>query len=425
MNSLKSLAAITVGAIVLSVAFALSTKDRTTRIDVDSSTERSLQHTESGDEGEFVLKDEGVTLKAKWRGAFKLNVAGTDIDTLDRYLEILIKQDGVEQRAVFKRDDDEIHRRYFVDDKKQPTGDETDEEIAQLVTHFLRASGMNAEERVETLKEAGGVAAVLTEIDVLEGDHAIRRYVTALAEHADLSESEIARLATQIERIESDHDLSRSLYALLRQDAITPDLAPKLLNVANQIESSHDLRKVVEAFADRPLDEEAVDLAIGVFRRIDSNHDLRQAALALLESDMLDADSSARILTAATEEIEGDHDLKTLLSMTAPDFATSDAFKGAWLDGLREISSDHDRRISIVEVAENGDISNTEDWRALILEASGIDSSHDQRVALTAIADAFETDPILVEAYREAATKIDSEFDRKRALAALGDHDEE
>ncbi|MEM9495735.1 MAG: hypothetical protein AAGA09_07000 [Pseudomonadota bacterium] len=422
MNNIRTLAAMTVGAILLSVFFAVALNDTTREVDIDGGEERSVQHVESGDEGEFILKDEGRFLKAKWRGPFKVSASGADIEKLERYLEIFLKKDGVERRAVFKRDDeDEISRRLYVDNEKQPVSAETDEEIAVLLKGFLRASGMNAKERVAALVRIGGADAVLEEIALLEGDHALRRYVMALTKTADLDAEQIDALIGYASAIEGDHELSRSLQAILQYEDVPASLTPALLTAAASIDSSHDLRKLVEAIAKRPLDNETTDLALDMFRRIDSDHDLRQAALALLDNDALMEEGAPRILAAAARAIDSDHDMRTLLEITAPDFTKNASFRDAWLDGLGSIDSDYDKRVSIERVVSAGGVARAEDWRALIDATEDIDGSYDKRLALVAIAEKFDAAPELLVAYRDAAEGIDSDFDRENALEALLD----
>jgi len=420
MNSLKTLAAITIGAIILSLTFALATKDRSARFDADTKSGRSMQHIVNGDRGEFILRQDGVTIEAKWRGSFELNAAGTDIDQLERELEIEIEEDGEERRVVFERDDGAIKRRFYIDDEKQPDGADTDAAVAVLLTRFFRASGMKAEERVGILLDQSGASAVLQEIGMLQSDHAVRRYATVLTEKADLTDDEIGALIGYVEKIESDHDLGQSLQAILEHETVSAALMPALIAAARSIESDHDLRKLVEAFAKRPLNAEALDFALNLYERIESDHDLRQAAEALLENEALDEEGAARLLKAATTQIDSDHDMRLILVQSAARFSGGGAFAGAWLDGLSSIESSHDKRLAITELAEAGDHPAAV-WRALIIATKTISSSHDQRLALIALAEQFDAEPELVSAYRDAAAKIESSHDREKALKAIGD----
>ncbi len=413
MNSLKSLTFLTVGAILVSVTFALATKDRTSRISIDSDDGHSIQHIVNGDRGEFLLRDDNRRLRAKWDGEFDITDDGTGIARLEDELEIELTEDDEKHRVEFQDDDGDIKAALYIDGEKQEASDETTAEISRLLLHFLRASGLKADERVASLLSSGGPEAALAEMRLLEGDHAKARYAIAVSEKADLNDAQILELIEIIKPIDSDHDLSRAIRSILEHESISPEITPALIGAASGIESDHDMRKIVEAFAERPLTPAAMDIALSLYENIDSDHDLRVSAQALLENKALDDASAARMLSVAATEIDSNHDMRLILTESAARFAKGGDFAKAWLAGLDEIDSSHDQRTAIVEVAELGELD-SEAWAALIGATGAIDSSHDQRVALIAILDNFDPTPELVSACRDAAARIDSDHDREK-----------
>lgn len=420
MKSLKSLGAVTIGAILVSATYALAVKDQNIRINIDSDDERSIRHTVNGDRGEFILREENETLEASWRGDFELTDDGNGIKSVDRKLEIEIATDDETQRAVFEDDRDGVDIRYFVDDEKQDDGDETDSAVAALVLKFLRSSGVQSDERVEALIETGGTAAVIAELDFLEGDHAFRRYATALSEQAELSKDEIITVAEKLKTIESDHDLRLALKSILENQTLTAEILPALISAAEGVESDHDLRLLVEAFAERPLDADAMELALGLYSRIESDHDLRVAAEALLENNDLSAAQAARLLETAAKAINSDHDMRLVLEETSSMFSKDQTLTDAWLDGLATLSSDHDKRLSIEAAAEEANHPQLA-WIGLIEASTNIESERDLRLALESIAENVDFDADIIRAYRQAADGIESERERQLALEVLGD----
>lgn len=423
MNSLRMLGAIVIGAIIISTTYALAVRDRSVHWSSDSDEGRSVRHLVNGDRGEFSLKDEDRSLKAKWRGEFELSAEGNDIIDVDRSLDIEIDEDDVKERLDLKNDDGELVKTYYRNGDRQDAGAETDAAISALIVKFLRLSGLKAEERVGAILDNQNADAVLEEMNYLESDHALRRYAVALTESAELSPENITALADKLSNIESDHDLRRALSAILEHETVTAELTPALLNAANGIESDHDLRKLLEEFAEKPLTEDAMDIALGLFERIESDHDLRQAADAFLSSDALTQEQAARLLTAAADQIESGHDMRMILSESSGLFSQSDALTTAWLKGYDVLESSHDQRLSIAEAADIGGHP-VAAWEMLIGRAGMIESSHEQRLALEAIAPHIEGEPELIAAYRGAAAKIESDHDRERTLGAIDAEEE-
>ncbi|MEO1241256.1 MAG: hypothetical protein AAFX54_05060 [Pseudomonadota bacterium] len=420
MKSLKTLGAVAIGSIVLSATYALAIKDHSTRLDVEDDGERSIRHTVNGDRGEFVRRNDESTLEATWRGDFELTDDGDGISSIEKKLEIEFEDDDEIRRALFEKDGDGVGVSYFVDGERQPAGADTDSAISALLLEFLRASGVQSDERVAALLKNGGVENVLTELEFLEGDHAFRLYAVALTEQSELSDGEVTKLADSLQSIESDHDLRLALRAILENETVSAETTPALINAASGIESDHDLRLLVEAFAERPLDADAMDLALDLYARIESDHDLRVSAEALLENGDLSPAQAARILKTAADTIESDHDMRLVLTQTAPMFSAEPELTDAWLDGFSALESGHDQRLSVEAVAEEAGHS-PEAWTALIDASETIESDRDRRKALEAIAANFGDDASLIAAYRTVADKIESERERERALEAIGD----
>jgi len=113
MKSLKTLSAVTIGAIILSTIYALAMKDQSVRIDIDSGDERSVRHTVNGDRGEFILRDAEETLEATWRGDFELTDDGNSIKSVERKLDIELETADETRRVLFEDDSNDVKATYF------------------------------------------------------------------------------------------------------------------------------------------------------------------------------------------------------------------------------------------------------------------------------------------------------------------------
>lgn len=420
MQNLRTLQIAVAGAIVLSASYALIVRDQSVNVSVDSEDGSSIRHVVNGERGEFRLKDDERILSAKWRGDFDLAATGDAIAALEDTLEIELEENGAVARAVLETKADAIETRYFLDGEEQPEGAQTDAAIAELVVAFMRASGVKAEARVEALIAAGGTNAVLAEIGDMDNDNAIQRYAVALSRQAEMSDAEVGALAQTLKTVESDGEVQQALSAIIENQTVSAEVAPLLLDAARGIEGDHDMRKLLETFAEGPLNAEAADLAIDLYARIDGDYDLRKAAEALLENDALTDAQAARILATAADRIDGDHDMRLVLSETALRFSETAAFTEAWLAGFDALQSSNEQRLSIEEAAEGDHPAAA--WAALIERTEAIGSDHDRRLAMQAIAERIDaSDQALAAAYRAAAEGIGSDHDRRRALEALED----
>ena len=420
MNSLKTLAALVGGVIVIAVLYgiAFGGKDGAVHIDFDDGD--GVRHIVSGDRGDFMLRDGDFSLESSWRGDYELSADGSDIARLDRKLEIKRADGDVSERAVFENDDGDVERLFYRDGEKQEAGAAADEAVRALLLAFLRASGVKADERVEILMREGGVAAVLDEMDLLQGDHARQRYISTLTEQAELTPEQLRRLAGVISGMEGDHDIRLAISAVLEKEKVSTEDLPLIFETARNIEGDYDLRRVIETFAEQDLNEDAIALALDLFDEIDSDHDLRKAGEAILKQDSLTAQGAALLLSAAAEHVGGDHDLRLLLSDAAPFLARSDQVVDAWLKAFDSIGSDHDMRVALEEASKVDELSD-EAAVKLINSTRRIGSDYDHRQALAAFADRARNNPELLAVYRASAGEIGSDHDRDEAFEAIGD----
>ncbi|GJL94147.1 MAG: hypothetical protein DHS20C05_05520 [Hyphococcus sp.] len=384
MNSLRTLAFIVIGAVLISAAYAFSARDNNHGNSFDDDDGRTVRQTFIGDKGEFLFRDENRKIKAEWNGEFSLDEAGSSVGDLDDELEITLQENGVKERIEFEDRRSGIEVTYYRDGEEQDASEETDAAIAAGFLKFLRASGMKADERVSIILARGGNAAVLEEISVLEGGHALRAYTDAFTVQANLTAADIISLTEKLSVIESDHDLSGALETILENETLSEEAAVALINAAQSIDNDHELRQLIEAFANRPINEEAMNLVMTLFERIESDHDLRVAAQTLFENDRLNAAQTEKLLDAAADNIESDHDLRLVLTESADMILESEALSQAWFNAYEHISSDHD-----------------------------------QRLALEAIAEKISDNEVLLAAYRKAANEITSDYDREKALGYI------
>ena len=367
--------------VAAAITFAVVFGENETEFNVNDGT--SIRHTVRGDSSEFSLREGDLAIKANWRGKLKLDKTGDAIAYVEDFLEIEFEEDGERERLRLTKDGREVDTSYWRDGNEQEPGDETDAQVGDLVMRFLRASAFEADMRVEKILEAGGVDAVLAEIDQLSSDYAVRQYSAAISKQKTLNTEQVSALIDRLAVIEGDHDIAQALLAIADHQSLKDAATLKLLAAAEKIDSDYEKRRVLSAMTTRPLSGDAASAAIALLSSIESDHDIRVSAEGLLSQETLSDEHAAELVSVATAEIDSDHDLRLVLTAAAPRLGDN-VVADAWLEAFSDLGSDYDKR-----------------------------------VALEAAADLATSDDALLARLHEAATLIDSDYDRQRALAAL------
>lgn len=419
MNSLRILGALVIGALVLAALYGASFGDRGASADFDIDDGEGGRHVVSGDKGEFSLHRDGLKIKASWRGDYALNANGDGIATLDHKMEIQREKDGDDERVVFEQSKGGVASAYFLNGEEQSDSEEATIAASDLFVAFLRASGAKAEARTKLMLANADADAVIKEIASQDIDHTRRRYAAALTEQTDLSPAQLRTLLTEMKDIASGTDLRSALGAIFENETVGTEQIPLFLEAAQGIDGDYDMRRLIETFAERPLSDDAMTLAISLIEDIESDHDLRRASEALLAEKTLSPQNAARILSTAGGHIESDHDLRLILSDAAGFLAKGAAPADAWLNAFDGLASSHDQRRALESAVASGEIP-TKVRAALLEKIQAIDSDHDRRLALELFADDAVGDPALLAAYRTAASEIASDYDRRLAMEAVG-----
>jgi len=369
-----------------------------------------------GDSGSFQLKDGKLAVAAKWKGDFAFAGDGRSLTSLDRSLQVEVKEGDEVRKATFEFKDGKIVISATRNDKALAPA-EADAEAAALLQTFARTSSVNAEERLKAIIAGGGKAAAFEEIGVLTGGHASGAYIGALAKLATLDDDEIVRLAGMIAAFKSDYAKRQSLVALLENQTLSERGFEAIVSAARSIGSDHEVRLIVEALAGRALSAANAGAATELLSAIESDHEIRLAAEALIDSKAVPNAVAARAVSAALDAINSDYEKRLVIEATAGRLGDTEV-AAAVIKGVGAIKGGHDRRLAIGTIADNlGPASPS--WTALVLSARGVDGDHDRRLAVEALAAKAPNDEAVRAALADVAASIGSDHDRRLALDAL------
>jgi beta-lactamase regulating signal transducer with metallopeptidase domain len=210
--------------------------------------------------------------------------------------------------------------------------------LGRAVPALLRASGIQAEERVARIYRRSGFDGVMEEIARIPGDSSASRYLGALlaeglgpsetgqalewaGEHVDsdyalrrVAEAALDRsdegsevdgnLAVQVlalgRTIDSDYELSELLIAVTERLAGGTPLPPDYFETVARIDSDYEIRRALEAAIDRgDLEDTTVGAVLEAVARIDSGFEARTVLEALADTGAVTGERAAEYRQAA------------------------------------------------------------------------------------------------------------------------------
>jgi len=388
---------------------------------------------------------------------FTLNGDFTDIAAIDDDGSVTIDQSGgdVDHRVELRAKGATITRRWFVDNTERPYDAAAREWFTATLTDLIRRTGYQAEERSRWVLKTRGVEGMFQEIALLDGDYAKRTYYQALIADGKADPAVVSRVVTQAgNELTSSYDLAELLVLVGRLYPLTEPMRSAFVAASNHLDSDYDRHRVLSVvLANRNLPDDLASAILSSAGGITSDYDLAEVLVVLIQRHPI-TDGMREPFFKAVNHISSDYDrhrvLATVLAQQPP---AGPALVADALASVGQISSSYDRAEVLVEVA--GAYPLSESLRTPFFAATdGIDSDYDHARVLTALIDQSKlSDPVIAsviastrkigsstnqadvlvallqhnrlsatlrQAYVEVAKGIDSDYDKNRALAALG-----
>jgi len=259
-----------------------------------------------------------------------------------------------------------------------------------------------------------GVKRVMT--FKLEKDNSIRRTWTVNGKTEAAGEESRRWLASVLPVILRESGLQR-------EDRITRFLAKggveAVVAEMQRIETGHARRQYMQSLVERgPLTDKQLGLIWPVIAGIDGDYDKRQALTRLIAKQTLGAAQQATVL-GLTSRMDSSHEKRSVLIALAPRLQPEPAVQTAWANVLKAMDSDYERREAVTALIRRDGGSPTVVDLAL-QSVRFIDQDYERASALVALLRVL-TEPTLarVTAYVEAASGIQSDFERRNALESL------
>ena len=365
----------------------------------------------------FRMKSDSLGVDVEIDGEVEFDAAESDIVSLSDEATIEQTVGGVEHRVEFENDGGKVARRYFVDGSERPLDAAGRTWLAEVIPLVLREGAFDVDRRVARIRARGGAGAVLDETDRIQGDHARRSYLVALAEDGPLLPAEIDRAIAIAGKTGSDFEQRTTFTSFIEQQALAPAQHVTLLEATAKIESDFEQRTVLEALAPKLVVDEPVAAAWAkTLATIESDFEARTVIEAMAENDGIPA-SAVQLALRNTRQLGSDFERRTALAALAPHLAEHGALVSDYTASASGIGSDFERRTALVELLEEVELDAAA-CREVLESSAGISSDFEKRTVLVELAEHMPADEALIRRYREI-TRGMGDHERMQAEKAL------
>lgn len=384
-----------------------------------SGTHLHMSSDSDGDHTIVQISDDRNGYRVEVDGKIAFNEREDDVESLSdggtaRFEET---RSGKKLRLDVASRGGKLERRYFVDDKEQSPGAETQAWMAELIPTVIRETAIDAEARVRRLREKGGAGAVLDEITHIRSDYARGVYVRELAASGKLSPDEMTRALKLVGAIGSDYEKRNALASLVNLQPLDAAQQKLVLAQAASIGSDYERAELLVGLLPQLAKSDDVHAAwLQAASGIGSDYEHRRVLSALLAAGV-DDDATLTAVVDAAAKIGSDFERRSLLTEAAGRATDAERFAAAYGTVAAGIGSDFERREALVALIHARGFGKTAS-RAVLDAAAGIGSDFECRELLVALAERMPHDPDLVARYRGVAARL-SQSEREEAERAL------
>ncbi len=353
----KSIALISIIAIVFAISglfLALNWNQQFSFLSREGTTIRE----DSAGNLNFAKINAEYQILARCKGQLTLVESESDVATLSPNGEWFMSEVRANKRREYLVVADSkggLARKFTEDGLENPIDEEAQEWIRITLLEVLRSSRLDAQARVQRLLAKGGVAAVLNEVKLLDGDYARVEYLSKLLMSTRLSGTEFAQYVECLKELGNDYELRRALIAIL--DASGPpavECVKQVLNASEYIQGDYDrsefLIHAIEKWGKK-------NDSTAWFKSLDGIDSDFEAAKALKVAVQVHSDDAVWLELASTQaarQIQSPYELRcvlqTVVSLADP---LSKPTIGVLLNAIDKVDSNYEKSVVMMEIAEH------------------------------------------------------------------------
>jgi hypothetical protein len=332
--------------------------------------------------------DDGWKKRLEIRGKAEFTDDYTDIRSVSEGGSVRIEEvrNGTARRLDITRDaGGRLQRTFYLNGRASTPDEDARAWVARIVLEAVRQSAIDADRRIQRIFERRGLGGVLEEISLSKGDYAKRLYFEALLKNRNLNASSLQSVLGEAARqIASDYDQAKVLMAALEVIADKDEALPAFFEAVATIKSDYERRGVLSAMLKKSAGNREVLLrVVKSAAALSSDYEkaivLKEAATFALEDGAL---AAAFFQTVGT--IRSDYEHRGVLSALLRRRGLGQEFLSRMLGSAARISSDYEKATFLLE-ASSAYASDTSLRGAFLQTVDTIKSDHERGRVLSAL----------------------------------------
>ena len=203
--------------------------------------------------------------------------------------------------------------------------------------------GFDLDGRIDRLYHKGGIAALLSEVDSVDGDYAKGRYLERILETDSLPPAMVTGVVDRIrDRMESAYDKERLLSKVdagyLKNDSVAMDY----LAAAKTIDGDYERGLAVRDYLRGEVKEGPLfDSLLSVVNQTEGDYEKGNLLRAMIRQDIRREQSWAGLIKSAAA-MDGDYEKSNLLVEIGRRLPKSDSLRGVYMVAAKSVHSDTD-----------------------------------------------------------------------------------
>lgn len=350
-------------------------------------TQTTRKETSNVTRWEHTDTDIGLRRRLEVRGKAEFTDDYTDIQSVsdNGYVIVEEQRDGQSYRYEVRASGGQLTRLFYLNGAARSLDETSRAWLAKMVLDAVRQGGIDTEKRVSRILAQRGVAGVLVEIALIEGDWAKRNYYEQLIKQANLDATALRDVLRQVARdISSDYEQAQLLTAV----------APMLTGKDAAIQPYFDAVATIKSDYERSR----------VLKTILKQGTPSRALLVLVAS--------------ATKSIHSDYEKAGVLKRVAAVYLDEPSLRELFFQTVATVGSDYERRGVLTALVKTKNQSE-EVLRLLLDAAAAISSDYEKATFLVDVSNTYMGDTRLKSAFLKAAESIKSDYERGRVLSTL------
>ena len=337
------------------------------------------------DQSTFVYSDDKTCLMVASHGKITYSDDDSRIQSISSggHISITELTNGITRRYDAVSQGGSIVGSYFVNDKPADLAS-SEAWLATVIQRLVREDASQAAVRVARIRRQRGVAGVLQEIDLVQGDYAKRAYLDALVEEGNIT-SDTLRMITQVGVRSLSGDYDKSEFLKHASHAGAGDNSDLVATAARSMSSDY------------------------------YKHQLLSTALMSAK----DKDAIARQIIAGTSDMSSDYDREGLFLDVLGKVKLSEASLVTLITSSEKISSDYYRAVVLDSLVGTQSIAPKSVYTALLKSASGISGDYYRAAVLKRIAERHDLTPDIATATLTSTQTMSSDNDKANVLVAV------